>query len=138
MKIFWQRSIVMVQTAVLLMAAANATIATEAEIERWGIFEISLNGPKDGNPFVDVNLSAEFQLNGAAVKVTGFYDGNGVYCIRFMPDRTGEWKYTTKSNSKELDGKNGVFYCGNPSKNNHGPAGVKDTYHFAYADGKPY
>jgi len=121
---------------VLSTLAVNAAIA--GETERWDIFEISFNGPKDGNPFVDVNLSAEFKLNDDVVKVTGFYDGNGVYYIRFMPDRTGEWKYTTKSNSKELDGKNGTFYCGNPSANNHGPVKVKDTYHFAYADGQPY
>jgi hypothetical protein len=138
MKAFWRFLTALALVLALLAFAANAAVASGTETERWDIFEISLSGPKDGNPFVDVNLSAEFKLNDDVVKVTGFYDGNGVYCIRFMPDRTGEWKYTTKSNSKELDGKKGTFFCGNPSPNNHGPVGVNNTYHFAYADGKPY
>jgi hypothetical protein len=138
MRVFWRFLTVSVLFLVLLVFAVNEPVASGTEIERWGIFEISLDGPKDGNPFVDINLFAEFESGDKVVKVTGFYEGNGVYCIRFMPDRTGEWKYITKSNSKELDGKKGIFFCGNPSLNNHGPVGVKDTYHFAYADGKPY
>jgi hypothetical protein len=138
MKAFGWFETTLITVLVFLAFAVNAAIATEAETEQWGIFEISFNGPKDGNPFADVNFSAEFKSNDTAFKATGFYDGNGVYYIRFMPDRTGEWKYTTKSNSKELDGKTGFFTCTQPSAKNHGPVGVKDTYHFAYADGKPY
>ena len=122
----------------LLIFAADVYAAGRAETEQWCIFEVSLSGPKDGNPFVDVNLSAEFILNDDVLKVMGFYDGNGVYCIRFMPDRMGDWKYTTKSNSKELDGKTGFFACVKPSAQNCGPVGVKDTYHFAYANGTTY
>ncbi len=29
-------------------------------IEQWGVFEIILNGPESGNPFVDVDLSGTF------------------------------------------------------------------------------
>ena len=30
-------------------------------VERWGIYEIVLQGPDYGNPYVDVNLSAKFK-----------------------------------------------------------------------------
>ncbi|MFL7811211.1 MAG: DUF5060 domain-containing protein, partial [Anaerolineae bacterium] len=30
------------------------------QVERWDIFELSLDGPQDGNPFIDVSLRARF------------------------------------------------------------------------------
>jgi hypothetical protein len=55
-----------------------------------------------------------------------------------MPDVQGEWRYRTQSNLAELDGQEGSFTCGAPSIRNHGPVGVANTYHFAYADGTSY
>ena len=37
-----------------------------------------------------------------------------------------------------LDGQRGELTCIAPSPGNHGPVGVRDTYHFAYADGTPH
>ncbi|MHC4537033.1 MAG: DUF5060 domain-containing protein, partial [Planctomycetota bacterium] len=108
------------------------------ETEQWDIFELALKGPEGGNPFIDVKLSAEFRQRGRAFKPEGFYDGNGTYRIRFMPDSPGKWTYVTKSNRRELNGKKGRFTCVKPSPDNHGPVGVYKTWHFAYADGTPY
>ena len=33
-----------------------------AEVEKWGLFEAVLSGPKGGNPFVDVTLEVDFAL----------------------------------------------------------------------------
>ncbi len=125
------------------LALLAATTAAEGEsnsniIERWRIFELALKGPEGGNPFIDVKLSAEFKQSGRVFKPEGFYDGNGVYRIRFMPDVLGEWTYVTKSNRRELNGKKGQFTCVKPSPGNHGPVRVHKTWHFAYADGTPY
>ncbi|MDQ3848915.1 MAG: DUF5060 domain-containing protein [Thermoproteota archaeon] len=81
------------------------------EIERWSRFEASFKGPQSGNPFTDVWLTAEFSNGHQKFNVEGFYDGEGVFKIRFMPNEIGEWKYTTKSNRKELNGKIGSFRC---------------------------
>ena len=116
--------------------AASAAGADKAE--RWGIFEVALNGPKTGNPFVDVTLGARFKQGDRVLEPQGFYDGGGVYRIRFMPDAPGEWTYTTTSNRAELDAKTGAFTCVEPSPGNHGPVRVRSTVHFAYADGTPY
>ena len=62
-----------------------------AEVEKWGLFEAAFSGPKDGNPFADVTLDAEFSLGARTVPAPGFYDGDGVYRVRFMPDTEGEW-----------------------------------------------
>ena len=107
MKPFVQFLAASVLVLVLSTLAVNAAIA--GETEQWDIFEISFNGPRDGNPFEDVNLSAEFKLNDDVVKVTGFYEGNGVYYIRFMPDRTGEWNTLQKAIQKSLTAKRAFF-----------------------------
>jgi hypothetical protein len=108
------------------------------EVERWKIFDITLKGPDDGNPFIDVKLGAEFKHNGMAFESEGFYDGDCVYGIRFMPNAIGLWSYITKSNHNELGGITGQFSCVLQSKKNHGPVRVTNQYHFAYEDGTPY
>ncbi len=108
------------------------------QVERWGIFELALPGPTDGNPFTDVEFSAQFKYQNRIVEPDGFYDGDGIYRVRLMPDVSGEWRYTTHSNRQELDGHSGSFTCVEPSAGNHGPVRVHDTFHLAYADGTPH
>ncbi|MFD0676279.1 MULTISPECIES: DUF5060 domain-containing protein [unclassified Paenibacillus] len=108
------------------------------KVERWGRFELVLKGPSEGNPFQDTRLTAHFQYKNRMVKVNGFYDGEGIYRLRFMPDQLGAWRYTTESSCQEMDGHTGEFVCIEPTADNHGPVRVKDDYGFAYEDGKPY
>ena len=68
----------------------------------------------------------------------GFYDGDGVYKVRFSPPAQGEWRYETRSNRPELNGKSGSFTAGPPSADNHGPMQVFKTFYLRYADGTPY
>ncbi len=108
-------------------------------VERWGVYEITLEGRKTANPFIDVTFGAIFSQAGKTTHVPGFYDGDGVYRARFSPDATGPWQWTTTSNVRALNGKRGSFEATTPGKDNHGPVRVtKDGYHFAYADGTPY
>lgn len=123
---------------IFLLSRIPVVIAQAETAERWGRFEISLTGPSGGNPFNDIWIDAEFMKGTKKKLVNGFYDGNGIYKIRFMPDEEGEWTYITKSNSKDLADKRGRFICIHPSPSNHGPVKVKDTYNFEYADGKIY
>lgn len=107
-------------------------------VEKWDIFEISMNGPETKNPFLDVDVCAEFRNGEKRIKVPGFYDGDGSYKLRFMPEELGVWTYITDSNFTQLKGRTGEFTCIAPSGDNHGPVKVRDTYHFAYADGTSY
>lgn len=107
-------------------------------IQQWDIFEFSAQGPADGNPFVDVRFGAEFRQGHRAVPVEGFYDGGGVYRVRFMPDTPGEWAFVTRSSAPALDGLTGALVCIPAAGHNHGPVVVRNVYHFAYADGAPY
>lgn len=125
---------------VVLMASfiSNLSAAKDGKVEKWDFYELSLPGPTSGNPFIGIEFTAVFKQGDRAFEPEGFYDGNGIFKIRFMPDKQGIWTYKTKSNCKELDGKEGQFECTVPSVNNHGPVCVANTYHFVYADGKPF
>lgn len=111
---------------------------TKTVIAKWDLFEATLNGPSGGNPFIDVTFEATFSHKNRSVRVPGFYDGDGVYKVRFMPDIEGEWHYTTRSSALELDGKSGAFEAGPCRPDVRGPVQVANKYHFAYADGTPY
>jgi hypothetical protein len=124
--------------ALLPLATAGSATAADATVERWAVFELALEGPRTGNPFADVALAAELRNGGEVVRASGFYDGDGVFRVRFMPGRLGEWTYVTRSSVPALDGKAGRFVCVPPSEGNHGPVRVRNTFHFAYADGTPY
>ena len=106
-------------------------------VERWGVFEVRLSGKTDGNPFADYEVTAEFSGNGEKKKVQGFYDGDGEYVVRFMPEYEGEYSFTV-SGSFSKERYSGTFCVTAPSKGNHGPLKIVDTYHFRYADGTPY
>lgn len=107
-------------------------------IEKYRIFEICLKGPDTGNSFCDVCLDGVFENGNATKIVHGFYNGNGEYVIRFMPEYEGLWNYKTESNIKELDEIYGSFMCIKPSADNHGPVRVSNKYHFSYADGSKF
>jgi hypothetical protein len=103
----------------------------------WEIFELTLDGPADGNPFL-TEWSAEFAQGHRTVRVDGFYDGAGKYKVRFMPDTVGDWTYTTASTVAVLNGKSGSFAAVKAKDGAHGPVVVHNTHHFSYADGTPY
>jgi hypothetical protein len=107
-------------------------------IEKWDYFELALKGPETGNPFLEVKFEADFAQNGRRVRVAGFYDGGGIYKLRFMPDQEGEWRYVTHSNLPALNGQSGAIVCTPATAGNHGPVRVANQFHFAYADGSAY
>lgn len=98
--------------------------------------EIVLRGPSHGNPFVDVELTAEFSANGQAIHVGGFHGGDGRFVLRFLPPIAGTWTYTTTSTARTLDGITGTVEVAAGTA--PGPTFVADRFHFAHRDGTPY
>src|ERR1035441_5290246 len=86
--------------------AESASAATSKNgnpsIARWDDIELNLPGPTTGNPFLDVTLTATFRFQHRFVSVDGFYDGEGSYKVRFMPDEAGAWTWSTASNIPAL------------------------------------
>lgn len=110
-------------------------VTGQAITEKWGCFELTMNGPEEGNPFIDIQLSATFSNKNDTFQVDGFYDGNGTYKIRFMPTETGNWHYLTQSNHKMLKKKKDSLKCIEPGEGNNGPVVIRNKYHFKYASG---
>ncbi len=122
--------------AIILVWFLCKPVFSDVQVERWDRFEVSYYAQVKGNPF-DVELTATFSHADTSFTVSGFYDGENKYVIRFMPPLEGKWRYVTRSDVKSLNKRSGTFECIAPSPGNHGPV-VPDGMHFSYADGKPY
>ncbi len=109
-----------------------------SHIHCYDCFELELPGPNSGNPFQDISFSAQFEHDGRVLISQGFYDGDGIYRVRLMPDQVGEWRFVTQSSAHDLDRQEGHFTCLPARVGVHGPVHVADQFHFAYADGTRY
>lgn len=109
----------------------------KTKVEKWGMYEVTAMGYCDKNPFVDYHIKGIFRGKNETIETDGFYDGDGVYKVRFMPSFEGDYTYEVYGNfcDKPISGE---FMVTAPSQCNHGPVRVANTYHFAYEDGTPY
>lgn len=106
-------------------------------LEKWDMQEISCEGYMEGNPFTDYDIKGIFSHPQESLTVDGFYDGNGIYKVRFMPSFTGTYTYRIfGSFSTQIY--EGTFQVTEATGENHGPVRVCNTYHFAYEDGTPH
>jgi hypothetical protein len=64
-------------------------------VEYRSVYELSVESEKTyRNPFIDVDLSAVFAApNGQEYRIPGFYDGRGIWRVRFSPAQLGSWSY---------------------------------------------
>ncbi|MGO9409986.1 MAG: DUF4038 domain-containing protein [Spirochaetia bacterium] len=107
-------------------------------VEQWGVFDLEVRAAKlPDNPFTDAHVAATFTQGTRVVAVDGFYDGDGVYRVRFSPDLPGTWHYETHGTLSELDGRVGIFECARAAGDNHGPVRA-EGHHFRHADGTPF
>lgn len=106
-------------------------------VEKWSVFEAELSGRSEGNPFIDYNIKGVFVHKEEIKEVEGFYDGDGIYRVRFMPSFEGKYTFEISGNFSD-DSYTGEFIVHAPQKGNHGPVRVANTYHLAYEDGTPY
>jgi hypothetical protein len=114
-----------------------ADITFPGAVEKWDTFEAACPGKSDNNPFTDYSIKGTFHSKSESVTVEGFYDGGGIYRVRFMPSFEEEYHFEISGN---FSGKTyeGSFTATPPRGGNHGPVRVANQYHFAYEDGNPY
>jgi len=94
-------------------------------------FELSFQGEVLENNYALIDLLAVFVNGDTSVTVKGFYDGEGVYKIRFLPEKTGVWSWKVTGLFEE----EGEEEC--VSSGSHGIVRAEGT-HFAYSDGPVY
>jgi hypothetical protein len=105
--------------------------------ERWDVFEFSCPGKTEGNPFTDYTIKGIFRSKNETTAVEGFYDGAGMYRVRFMPSFAETYTFDIRG-SFSGTAYNGHFEALPAAGGNHGPVRTAGTYHFAYEDGLPY
>ena len=81
----------------------------EKLVEKWDVLEVTVEGHSDKNPFVDYEIQGIFTGKHETVTVDGFYDGEGVYKVRYMPSFVE--LYTFEVTGSAIDGEvlNGKF-----------------------------
>ena len=120
-------------------AAADPSAAWAPRVPQWGVQEIVVSSPRDyANPYTDVTVQAQVDCSGVKQTVSGFFDGDGKWKIRHMAGTLGPCRFRTRSNDKALNDVSGRYEVVAVSGEAHGPVRVANTYHFSYADGKPY
>lgn len=65
---------------------SNWAVAQQ-KVEQWNRFEILIKHTFKGNPYSGVKLSASFVGKDTSFVVSGFYDGDDTFRIRFMPPK---------------------------------------------------
>ncbi len=100
-------------------------------MRQYEMFEITLRGPELKESWARADVRAEFTHEGKTVTVPGFYAGEGVYKVRFLPMEPGEytWRVTGAVTGE------GREVCA-PAVT-HGPVRARGRG-FAYADGTPF
>eukprot|EP00039_Didymoeca_costata_P014287 m.229302 g.229302 ORF g.229302 m.229302 type:complete len:557 (-) comp15986_c0_seq20:231-1901(-) len=128
--------------AVAILALVGKCYSQE-NVVVYDTWEMRMQGPDEqsvSNPFTDVSLTALFSLESLTFNVSGFYDGNGEYVIRFMPNKEGTWSYKVHSNEGVLDGKKGSLIAKKSSQLpvSRGVARAGKGQAFYYDDGTPF
>lgn len=93
-------------------STAAPGVSAQETVGQWKRFEIVMENPDwEGNPF-DIELRGIFRgPGGRTLEQWGFYAGDGVWKVYFMPDETGEWSFETVSDDPGLKGLRGEFQC---------------------------
>ena len=72
-------------------------------VNRYGVMELVAEGPSEGNPFTDQWVRGTFESPSETKTTAGFYDGAGIYRIRFMPSFSEEYLCTVETSWGETE-----------------------------------
>ncbi|MDD3218702.1 MAG: DUF5060 domain-containing protein [Lachnospiraceae bacterium] len=99
---------------------------------QFKMFELSFKGNPPSGSEAEVDVTAVFKCEKEEKTVKGFYDGDGTYKVRFLPQQTGH--YTWEVSGVVIG--SGQEDC-TTSKKYHGLIQVEGN-HFIYEDGTRY
>lgn len=98
-------------------------------MKQYEMFELVFPGEALTDRWAQIDLTAEFAGGDTVKTVKGFYDGDGRYIVRFLPEIAGEWHWrVTGAVNTE-----GTEIC-EAANGAHGLVKAVDT-HFEYEDG---
>ena len=103
---------------------------------QYGVIELVFQGPSEGNPFEEQWVKGVFTSRAQRVETEGFYDGDGIYRLRFMPSFAQEYDCLAETSWGEQV--QVTVQVENALPGNHGPVRVAGQFHFSHEDGEPY
>ena len=62
-------------------------------MKQYETFELEFRAGEPAGSQAQIDLTAEFICNDDSKKVKGFYAGNGIYKIRFLPQKAGSYMW---------------------------------------------
>lgn len=98
-------------------------------MKQYETFELVFSGEVPTGGWAQPELTAEFTCGDTVKNVKGFYDGDGRYVVRFLPETAGVWRWHVRG----VVSAEGTETCA-PAEGSHGPVRAVRT-HFEYADG---
>ena len=98
-------------------------------MKQYETFELIFQGPVLTESWSRADLTAEFSCGSITKTVKGFYDGDGRYVVRFLPEIPGPWRWKVSGAVSASGGENCL-----PAEKARGVVKAVDT-HFEYQDG---
>ncbi|MCA8994477.1 MAG: DUF4038 domain-containing protein [Planctomycetaceae bacterium] len=108
---------------------------------QWEVTDISFQVVEAPESPLDVDAKAVIDgPDQQQFTIPLFYDGHERFLLRFSPPAVGEWRFSTQSNVKDLNGHSGNIQASASRDNQHGPViiSTESNRRFAYADGSSY
>lgn len=105
-------------------------------MRQYEMFELEFQGKEPEGSWTDVPFGAVFEWENEAEeafsyeRVKGFYAGNGIYKVRYYPEKIGEYTWKTEG----VITAEGSEMCEPAALGNKGIVRAKDI-HFEYSDG---
>ncbi len=101
----------LILTSLVALLSISQLFSTNAPI--WSRIELKVNHPVHyDNPFQDVDLFIKvIRPDGSHFKLCGFFDHEGFWKFRIMPDQIGKWKYTAWFSDNSDKRISGSFRC---------------------------
>ncbi|MDE7312768.1 MAG: DUF4038 domain-containing protein [Eubacterium sp.] len=102
-------------------------------MKQYETVELTFHGPIFEGRCVDIDFNAAFSGNGQEQNVKGFYAGNGIYQVRFLPKSAGTYTYRLTGCIEE----EGSLEIEPADAGRHGMVKAQGE-HFCYEDGTPF
>ena len=102
-------------------------------MRQYEMMELTFTGPAPAGSQACIDLTAVFSRAGKSIPVKGFYAGDGVYKVRFLPEEAGEYAYEVKGACLAAPEK-GSFVVEPGDGRHHGVVRPEGT-HLRHADG---
>lgn len=111
-------------------------------MKQYEMYEMEFKGGEPKGSWVGVDLTGEFSCDGTTKTVKGFYAGNGIYKLRFLPQKNGLYQWKIRGIIEE----SGECFCestkakmqeGSLKERKHGLVRAEEL-HLIYEDGSLY